>query len=301
MSTRKAPSKVRQTYKFIEAHRSEFGVETMCRVLGVSRSGYYSWLEKPISDRAHEDARLLRLIRASFVASHGIYGAPRVHQDLRELGETCSKHRVERLMRENGLRALHGYRTRHIPVANPPALIPNLLQRQFTASRPNEAWVTDITYIRTWQGWLYLAVVVDLFSRKVVGWSTKPTIHKELVLDAVRKAVQRRRPRKALIHSDQGTQYGSDAWRRFCKANHLEPSMSRRGNCWDNAVAESFFSSLKKERIKKRIYANRAVAILDIAEYIDEFYNAKRRHSHLGGVSPNEFEAVHRRRRSGVH
>jgi putative transposase len=157
--------------------------------------------------------------------------------------------------------------------------------------------VTDITYIRTWQGWLYLAIVVDLFSRKVIGWATKPTIHKELVLEALKKAIQRRRTRKTLIHSDQGTQYGSDAWRRFCKANRLEPSMSRRGNCWDNAVAESFFSSLKKERIKKRIYASRDSAIVEIGEYIDGFYNAKRRHSYLGGISPDEFEAVHRRRR----
>jgi len=204
-------------------------------------------------------------------------------------------------MRENGLRALHGYRTRHISVAKPSALIPNLLQRQFTVSKPNAAWVTDITYIRTWQGWLYLAVVMDLFSRKIVGWAAKPTIHRELVLDAVTKAVRCRRPRKALIHSDQGTQYGSDAWQRFCKANHLEPSMSRRGNCWDNAVAESFFSSLKKERIKKRIYANRETAIQDVAEYIDGFYNSTRRHSYLGGVSPDEFEATHRGRRSGVH
>lgn len=142
---------------------------------------------------------------------------------------------------------------------------------------------------------------MDLFSRKIVGWAAKPTIHRELVLDAVTKAVRCRRPRKALIHSDQGTQYGSDAWQRFCKANHLEPSMSRRGNCWDNAVAESFFSSLKKERIKKRIYANRETAIQDVAEYIDGFYNSTRRHSYLGGVSPDEFEATHRGRRSGVH
>lgn len=297
----KIQSRARKAYKFIEANRNRFAVATMCRLLGVARAGYYAWLEHPISDRAQEDARLFRLVRASFVASHGIYGAPRILLDLREQGETCSKHRVERLMRENGLRALHGYRTRHPPVPKPPALIPNLLQRQFTASHANQAWVTDITYIRTWQGWLYLAVVLDLFSRKVVGWAAKPTIHKELVLEAVTMAVRRRRPRQAVIHSDQGTQYGSDAWRRFCKANKLEPSMSRRGNCWNNAVVESFFSSLKKERIKKRIYATREVAALDVADYIDGFYNPKRRHSHLGGVSPVEFEATHRRRRSAVH
>lgn len=164
------------------------------------------------------------------------------------------------------MRAVHGYRTRHIPVAKPQALIPNLLQRQFTVSRRTAVRVTDITYIRIWQGWLYLAVVMDLFSRKIVGWATKPTIHRELVLEAVMKAVR-----------------------------------SRRGNCWDNAVVESFFSSLKKERIKKRIYTDRNTAMLDISEYIDGFYNPIRRHSHLGGVSPNEFEAAHRIRRSRVH
>lgn len=227
--------------------------------------------------------------------------ALRVFQDLRERGETCSKHRVARLMREHGLRALYGYRTRNIPVAKPHVLIPNLLQRQFTVSRPNKVWVTDITYIRTWQGWLYLAVVIDLFSRKIVGWAAKPTIHRELVLEALVKAIRSRRPRKAVIHSDQGSQYGSDAWLRFCKANHLKASMNRRGNCWDNAVAESFFGSLQKERIKRRIYADRESAVLDVTEYIEGFYNPIRRHSYLGGVSPMEFETVHRTRRIHVH
>ena len=139
-------------------------------------------------------------------------------------------------------------------------LIPNLLQRQFTVSQPDKSWVTDITYVRTWEGWLYLAVVIDLFSRKVVGWATRGSIQRELVLDAVLMATRRRHPQETLIHSDQGSQYGSDAWRRFCKSNHLEPSMSRKGNCWDNAVAESFFGSLKKELIKKHIYKNRTLA-----------------------------------------
>jgi putative transposase len=180
-------------------------------------------------------------------------------------------------------------------------LIPNLLQRRFTTTRPNKAWVSDITYIRTWQGWLYLAVVMDLFSRMIVGWAAGPTIHRELVLNAVLVAVRRRRPRGTLIHSDQGTQYGSDAWRRFCRSNRLEPSMSRKGNCWDNAVAESFFSSLKKERIKKPIYKNRELAIADVADYIDTFYNRTRRHSHLGGLSPAQFEAAHKPRRQSLH
>lgn len=292
---------VRSKYAFIKAHRKEFPTEVMCRVLGVAPSGYYEWLQRPQSNRALEDARLLRLIRASFTASQGVYGAPRVFLDLREAGETCSKHRVERLMRENGLRALHGYRTRRWVIGKPAVLIPNLLKRQFTVTRPNVAWATDITYIRTWQGWLYLAVVLDLFSRKVVGWATGPTIHRELVLDAVAAAVRQRRPRGTLIHSDQGVQYGSDAWRRFCRANRLEPSMSRKGNCWDNAVAESFFSSLKKERIKKHIYPSRELALADISAYIEDFYNRSRRHSHLGGVSPVQFEAAHRPKRRGVH
>ena len=244
---------------------------------------------------------MLRLIRASFTASHGIYGAPRVFLNLREAGETCSKHRVARLMRQANLRALHGYRTRRWAVGKPSVLIPNLLQRQFTATKPNAAWVTDITYIRTWQGWLYLAVVMDLFSRLIVGWAAQPTIHRELVLNALLMAVRRRRPRGTLIHSDQGTQFGSDTWRRFCRTNRLEPSMSRKGNCWDNAVAESFFSSLKKERIKKQIYKNRELAIADVADYIDTFYNRTRRHSHLGGLSPEQFEATHKARRQRLH
>jgi putative transposase len=297
MSTRLSAGRVRATYEFIKANRARYGVHALCRVLEVAASGYYEWLKEPISNRAKEDARLLRLIRASFNASHGIYGAPRVFLDLREAGETCSKHRVARIMRENNLRAHHGYRTRRWSVGKPAVLIPNILQRQFTVTRPNKAWVTDITYIRTWQGWLYLAVVLDLFSRRIVGWSAAPTIHRELVLDAVLMAVRRRRPKGTVIHSDQGTQYGSDAWRRFCRSHHLVPSMSRKGNCWDNAVAESFFSSLKKERIKKHIYKNRELAIQDVADYIDGFYNPARRHGHLGGVSPEQFEAQHTRKR----
>jgi putative transposase len=225
MSTTPRTGRVRSVYEFIKAHRDQYRVQMMCRVLGAAPSGYYEWVQQPISNRAQEDARLLRLIRASFTASQGIYGTPRVFLDLREAGETCSKHRVGRLMRVSHLRALHGYRTRRWSVGKPAVLIPNLLQRQFTVTRRNKAWVTDITYIRTWQGWLYLAVVMDLFSRKIIGWSAGATIHRELVLDAVLLAVRRRRPRGTMIHSDQGTQYGSDAWRRFCRSHRLEPSI----------------------------------------------------------------------------
>ena len=194
MSTQQSAGRVRSTYAFIMAHRERYSVQSMCRILGVAPSGYYEWILQPISNRGQEDARLLRLIQAWFIASQGIYGAPRVFLDLREAGETCSKHRVARLMRENKLRALHGYRTRRWSVGTPAVLIPNLLQRQFTVTRPNKAWVTDLTDIRTWQGWLYLAVVMDLFSRRIVGWSAGPTMHRESVLDAVLMALRRRRP-----------------------------------------------------------------------------------------------------------
>jgi putative transposase len=295
MSNPRRSQGIRVTYAFIKAHRREFDTAVMCRLLDVSRSGFYEWLRKPLSDRALEDQRLLGLIVAAYTASYGVYGAPRIFLDLREAGETCSKHRVARIMRANNIKALHGYRAPRYARGHTSLLTPNTLQRGFTVQRPNKAWVTDITYVRTWEGWLYLAVVIDLYSRRIVGWSTKPTMTQELVLDAILMAVRRRKPQHVLIHSDQGSQFGSDAWRRFCHEHHLEPSMSRRGNCWDNAVAESFFSSLKKERIKKRIYKTRDIANAEIYDYIEMFYNRTRRHSHLSGVSPEAFEAVSKR------
>jgi len=288
----RADRSVRRKYEFIKANQKKYDTRMMCRLLGVARSGYYAWLRKPNSDRELEDKRLLRLIRASFKASQGVYGAPRVFLDLREDGETCSKHRVARLMRENNIRAQPGYRTRRYVSGKPVKLIPDLVNRNFEVSKPNRVWVSDITYIRTWEGWLYLAIVMDLFSRKIVGWATRSTIHRDLVLDAVMMSVKERQPQETIIHSDQGSQYGSDDWRRFCLSNGLKPSMSRRGNCWDNAVAESFFGSLKKERIKKRIYRNRDVATADVSDYIESFYNRERRHQHIGGVSPEAFETT---------
>lgn len=263
----------------------------MCRVLRVSRGGFYQWLDKPLSDRAIEDERLLGQIRDSYVASGGVYGYRRVLGDLREAGETCGKHRVAKIMRANRIKAVRGYKApRHI-AGRPSILAPNRLQRRFHVDQPDQAWVTDITYLRTCQGWLYLAVVIDLHSRKVIGWSMKPTLARELAIDALLMAVMRRRPKQpVIVHSDQGSQYGSDDWKRFCHAHGLEPSMSRRGNCWDNAVAESFFSSLKKERVRKRIYKTRDLARADIFDYIEVFYNRNRRHSHLGGISPEAFE-----------
>lgn len=208
-----------------------------------------------------------------------MYGYRRIYLDLRETGESIGQNRVLKIMKQHDIKAVRGYKT-HKYGAGRPSIV-----------TPNQAWVTDITYIRTWQGWLYLAVVIDLYARNIVGWSMKPTLAKEIVIDALLMAVWRRKPKaNVLVHSDQGSQYGSDEWHRFCKEHNLTPSMSRKANCWDKAVAESFFSNLKKERIKKRIYKTRDLARADIFDYIEMFYDKRRRHSHLGGVSPEQFE-----------
>ena len=256
----------------------------MCRALRVSRSGFYAWVCKPLCDRALDDQRVMVLIRASYAASGGVYGSPRVHADLREAGERISKNRVARLMRINKIKGIHGYKVPRRVGGRPSVIVPNRLQRQFTVDRPNRVWVTDITYIRTWEGWLYLAVVMDLHSRKIVGWSMQPTLARGIVLDALLMAVWKRKPSgRVIVHSDQGSQYGSDDWVRFCKEHKLDPSMSRRGNCWNNAVAESFLSSLKKEKTRKKVYRTRSRARADIFDYVEMFYNRTRRHSHLGG------------------
>ncbi|MFB9984683.1 IS3 family transposase [Mesorhizobium kowhaii] len=253
----------RVKYCFMNEHRHQHAVASMCRVLRVARAGFYTWLHGPVSDHAKEDARLLDLIRDSYSASHGVYGARRIFGDLREAGESCGLHRVERLMRENASSPCAATRSRAPSQDALPSLPPNRLQREFTVDAANKVWVTDITYVRTWQGRLYLAVVVDLYARKVVGWSMKASLSKELALDALLMAVWRRKPAsRVVVHSDQGSQYGSDDFKRFCQAHNLEPSMSRRANCWGNAVAESFFSSLKKERIRKRIYKTREGLLL---------------------------------------
>jgi putative transposase len=248
-------------------------------------------MKTPQSPRAKEDERIVKKIRTSYQASDGVYGSPRVHRDLREDGEHCGEHRVARLMRINGLRAIRGYKKPRYRADKPAVVAPNRLEQNFSVAAPDRIWATDITYIRTFEGWLYLAVVVDLYSRIVVGWSMKSTLTRDLVLDALLMAVWRRRPKQpVIVHSDRGSQYGSDDAVRFCKDHGLIPSMSRRGNCFDNAVAESFFSSLKKERIRRRIYASREEARADVFDYIEVFYNRNRRHSHLGQVSPHDFE-----------
>jgi putative transposase len=261
-------------YAFVAAHRREFRLTAMCRVLRMHRSGFYAWLKSPQSRRAQENEQLLKKIRTSYQASDGVYGSPRVHRDLREDGERCGEHRVARLMRINSLRAIRGYKKPRYRVGKPALVAPNRLEQNFSVAAPDRVWVTDITYIRTFEGWLYLAVVVDLYSRIVVGWSMKSALTRELVLDALLMAIWRRRPTEPVtVHSDQGSQYGSDDAVRFCKDHGLIPSMSRRGNCFDNAVAESFFSSLKKERIRRRIYQSREDARADVFDYIEVFYN----------------------------
>jgi len=263
----------------------------MCRVLKVHRSGYYAWLKKPLSDRSIEDARLLVLIKKFHEESGGAYGSPRIFLDLRDAKETCGLHRVERIMKEYKVKAIRSYKKPRYVAGRPSLLAPNILQREFTVDGPNQVWVTDITYIRTWRGFLYLAAVMDLFSRKIVGWSMKTSLAREIVIDSLLMAVWRRKPQnKVIIHSDQGSQYGSFDCRKFCETHDLTPSMSRRGNCWDNAVAESFFSSLKKERIRGRVYHSVEEAKADVFDYIEMFYNRRRRHSHVGNVSPEAFE-----------
>ena len=260
------------------------------------RSGYYAWCREPLSQRAREDARQTGLIKQFWIESGGVYGYRKVHDDMREVGEACGKHRVYRLMRLANLRSQTGYRRRRprCKAGAPSHLAPNRLDQQFEVDRPNAAWVTDITYIRTYEGWLYLAIVLDLFSRQIVGWSMASRMHSDLVLNALLMAVWRRRPtQEVVVHSDQGTQYTSGDWRSFLKDHRLVPSMSRRGNCLDNAVAESFFQLLKRERIKRRIYATREEARQDVFDYIELFYNPKRKHGTNGQVSPLNYEKAY--------
>lgn len=273
-------------------HVREFRLSSMCRVLEVHRSGYYAWLSSPLSERAKEDRRLLGLIKHSWLASGGVYGQRKVTLDLRDMGETCSKHRVGRLMAEEGLRAQVGYGKRPRSHGGPAAAVAgNELDRGFNVAQPNRVWVTDITYIRTHEGWLFLAVVMDLYSRQIVGWAMRSTQETEVVLQALLAAVWRRKPKPGLmLHSDQGSQFTSEDWQGFLKAHGMVCSMSRRGNCHDNACAESFFQLLKRERIKRKIYTTKADARADVFDYIEMFYNPKRRHGSSGNLSPMEFE-----------
>ncbi len=263
----------------------------MCRVFKIHPSGFYAWLEKPVSDRALEDQRLLTLIKIFYVASGATYGSPWIHRDLRESGETCSVHRVAKIMRNHKLKAQIGYKRRYMKGGKTANVADNVLDRDFSPAQPNKSWVSDITYVRTYEGFLYVATVLDLFSRRVVGWSMDKNIDRHLVIHALLMAVWARQPTQpVLVHSDQGSQYGSADYLAFMKANNLVPSMSRRGNCHDNAVAESFFATFKKRVTKKKIYVTREDAKREIFNFIEMFYNPVKRHSHTGGVSPVKFE-----------
>jgi putative transposase len=282
-------------FAFIEAEKARWPVAPMCEVLSVSRSGFYAWRSRLPSAREREDRRLAVEIASIHAESRRRYGSPRVHAELRERGSGAGRKRIARLMREQGLRARQKRRfrtttdSRHdLPIAD------NVLDRRFEASEPNAVWVTDITYLWTDEGWLYLVVILDLFSRRVVGWSMSDRITRQLTLDALEMALLRRRPPHGLIHhSDRGSQFASGDYRRMLAEHGIVCSMSRRGNCWDNAVAESFFSSLKIELVYETEWSTRAEARSDVFEYLEGFYNGQRRHSSLGYLSPVAFERRH--------
>jgi len=281
-------------YAFVARHRPVWPVSRMCRLLCVSRSGFHEWHERAPSARAVEDERLTARIRSFHLLSNRSYGSPRIWRDLVEGGERVGENRVARLMHRAGIEALRRRKRRPVDEGARPecAIAANMLGRDFEAGAPNQKWVADFTYIDTAEGWLYLAVVLDLFSRRVVGWSMRSEMTAQLVMDALTMALWRRgRPKELLHHSDQGSQYAAEDFQRLLAHHGIACSMSRKGDCWDNAAMESFFASLKKERVyTKPRYRTRDEARADMFEYIEGFYNPQRRHSKLGQVSPAEFE-----------
>ena len=273
--------------------RGTWPTRLMCRSLGVSHGGFYEWLARAPSARSQEDARLTRSIRQSFALSDQTYGSPRVWHDLRAAGERCGKNRVARLMQAAQLQART--RRRRQPGDGSQRLEHNVaanrLQREFEADEPNKKWVADFTYVWTAEGWLYVAAVMDLYSRRIVGWSMSDTMHAKMVTDALLMALWRRgKPSELLHHSDQGSQYTSEDFQSLLKTQGITCSMSRRGDCWDNAAMESFFSSLKTERLSRKVYRTRDELRADVFDYIERFYNQQRRHSTLDFVSPVQFE-----------
>ncbi|WP_240453933.1 IS3 family transposase [Chachezhania antarctica] len=279
------------TFAFIAGHRHIWPVSWICDALGVSRSGFHAWIRRPISDRAAHDAKLVQAIDKSFKASDRTYGARRVWRDVLEDGLACGLHRIERLMRINALRARPKRRGKPKDDGERSVIADNILDRDFAADRPNQKWLADFTYIWTAEGWLYVAVVLDLFSKRVVGWSMKADRDASLVMDALMMAVWRRGKADALLHhSDQGSQYTSEQFQRLLLDCGIICSMSRAGNVWDNSAMESFFSSLKTERTARKVYRTRNEARADVFDYIERFYNPRRRHSKLGYLSPGAFE-----------
>jgi len=279
-------------YKFMVEHESEFRVQRMCRVLGVGRSGYYAWCSRSASQRVQEDEVLLVKIQQAYQISRGTYGSPRIHAALQKQGVKCSQKRVARLMRLHKITGRKRQKRRPVTTQRDPGAIPapNLLNQEFYASAPDQKWVSDITYIETAEGWLYLASILDLFSRRVVGWAMADHMEASLVEDALKMALQQRQPEAGLLHhSDQGRQYTSVAYQNRLANAHCQVSMSRTGNCYDNAAMESFFGTLKTE-CATQPFATRAQARTAIFEFIEAWYNRQRLHSSLDYLSPMEFE-----------
>lgn len=276
----------------IRAEKANFPIAFMCRQLGLSTSGYYTWEKRPAAQRRKGDAELTEKIKSSHCRSRGTYGSPRIYADLKQRGESVGRHRIARLMRENSITARPLKRFRKTTDSNHDLPVaPNLLERNFEADKPDTVWVGDITYIWTADGWTYLATIVDLFSRRVVGWALEDNMRAELVLKALEMARGRRQISAGLIfHSDRGVQYASQAYRQALDAAGVVQSMSRKGDCWDNAVAESFFATIKRELVSKCYWLNIKTARLAIHEYIEVFYNGKRKHSTNGNLSPVEYE-----------
>lgn len=280
-------------FAFIAEHRARYPVERLCRTLEVTASGYYAWRRRSPSPRLVANQALLVAIRASHAQSQRTYGSPRVHADLVAQGRRCSPNRVARLMRQDRLQARprRRFRPKTTQVDSSLPVVPNRLGRPFQAGAPNQTWLSDVTYVPTAEGWLYLAVVLDLYSRRVVGWAMDSHLATPLVLSALRLALGRRQPPVAwLHHSDRGSQYASAVYRAVLADHGAQLSMSRAGNCYDNAPMESFFATLKVERVHRRRYQTRDEARQDIVAYIEGFYNPTRRHSALGYHSPMEFE-----------
>lgn len=281
-------------FEFIHEEKADFPLNVLCSALQVSRSGYYAWAERGPSARARRDEQLSTRIRAIHGEHKERYGSPRIHAELAADGEQVGRKRVARLMRENGLRARpkrHFKQTTDSGHKHPVA--PNVLEQQFTTNRPNEAWVGDITYLWTLEGWAYLAVLIDLYSRRVVGWALRKSLSRELAIAALSKALLQRRPEPGLIHhTDRGCQYASGDYQALLEHSGIVCSMSKAGCCWDNAVAESFFGTLKKELVHGCLFVTRTEAYDAISDYIENYYNPKRRHSANGFVSPNEFELL---------
>ncbi len=282
-------------YRFVAAEKAVHSIAIMCRVLEVSRSGYHAWVRRPPSPRALEDARLTARIRVLHKQRREVYGSPRIWSDLvLDDGERIGRKRVERLMRRAGLSGLITKKWRATTIRVPGVRVAeDLLDRNFAAGAPNRCWVADITYLRTWEGWLYLVAVQDLYSRRIVGWAMADHLRAELVTDALQMALAHRQPERGLIwHSDQGSQFVSLAFGQQARAAGIAQSMGSKGDCFDNAVAESFFATLKKELINRRSWPSKAELRTEVFDYVEVFYNRERRHSTLGQRSPADYEKI---------